>query len=394
MQNIAIIVEYNPMHNGHVYQIKKIKELYPESSITVIMSGTVVQRGEFSVLNKFHKAEIAINNGVDLVIEMPSIVSLQSADNFAFFNVKILDMLKIFDYIAFGVEAITPKQFYDIYNFYYNHKETIFNKSKEYIDEGLSYKVSFNKVIKEIALENNISDYELLTHPNNTLAIKYLDALNQLNSSISPLPIIREDSGYHSLELDDSEFQSATTIRNLLQSKQDFSKYVPIDTFNSLNQSINVEIDILSSIFKYLVVVAEKSADEITGYENGLENLIINNFESNLTQTINKIHNKRYSKSRISRFILNYVLNITNNDIKNLDYINYIRPLRFNDTGASLLRQVKEMEEIIVLTKLTESYNLDDINKAIIEFDKKAYYLQNSQNEELLTLDYRNNPKM
>lgn len=394
MQNIAIVVEYNPMHNGHIHQINRIKELYPDSSITVIMSGTFVQRGDYSILNKFQKAEIAIKNGVDLVIEMPTVISLQSADNFAFFNVAILDKLKNIDYLAFGIEAESIDEFNKLYEFYSENKKQIHLESKKYINEGLSFKVSFNRVVKELAIKNNLFRYELLSHPNNTLAIQYMDALIRLGSNIKSLPIIRDDSGYHSSQLDDKEFQSATTIRNMFRNNEDFSNYVPLETITELNKSSIKNIDSLSNIFNYLVRIEEKSADEITGYENGLENLIINNYKTSLSETIENIHNKRYSKSRISRFIVNYILGINNKDVENLNNINFIRPLKFNDKGAQVLKKIKENEDINIITKLTDSYNLDEANKSIIEFDKKAYLLQYFDNDELKTLDYRSNPKM
>ncbi|MCT1795557.1 tRNA(Met) cytidine acetate ligase [Helcococcus kunzii] len=386
MKNIAIICEYNPMHNGHIHQIKTIKKEYPESNIIILMSGSFVQRGEPSILDKFKKANIAIENGVDLVLEMPAIISLQSANYFSYYSVKILDKLKNIDFISFGIEN-EPSEFAETFNLLNQNKEKINLIQKKYIEQGNSFKKSYSMALKELKLQT-LED--IILKPNNTLAFQYLNATSSLKSKIKPLMIKRIDGGYHSSTLDEYEFQSATTIRQMIFDNKDIRKYVP----HSTNQLINdiVRLDDFSQLFIYKAKILGMDAQNIAGYENGILNLLINNFEENLTKTVEKSHNKRYSKSRLKRFIINYLLNITNKDIKLLDDITYIRPLSFNENGRNIINELKSNKEIDLVMKISNVKELNEQNKRLLEIDKMAYQLRNINFTEKYSLDYTNKP--
>ena len=104
MKTIGIICEYNPFHNGHIYHINKIKEMFPDSTIVLVMSGNFTERGDASIINKWDKTDVALNNGIDLVIELPFVFATQSADIFAYGACSILNYLKV-DYLVFGSES-------------------------------------------------------------------------------------------------------------------------------------------------------------------------------------------------------------------------------------------------------------------------------------------------
>lgn len=386
MKNIAIICEYNPMHNGHIHQIKTIKKEYPDSNIIILISGSFVQRGEPSIADKFNKAKTAIENGVDLVLEMPAIISLQSANYFSYYSVKILNNLQNIDYLSFGIEN-EPSVFLETFNIINQNRENISRIQKKYIEQGNSFKKSYLMTLKELKLDA-LEDIAL--KPNNTLAFQYLNAISALHSKIKPLMIKRIDGGYHSSTIDNYEFQSATTIRKMIFDNKDIRKYVP----NSTSQLINdiVRLDDFSQLFIYKAKILGMEPQNIAGYENGMLNLLINNFEENLTKTVEKSHNKRYSKSRLKRFIVNYLLNITNDDIKLLDNISYIRPLAFNEKGRQIINELKSNEDIQLIMKISNEKELSEQNKRLLEIDKMAYQLRNINFTEKYSLDYTNKP--
>ena len=385
MKNIGIIAEYNPMHLGHIHQIKAIKEKYPQSNIIVLMSGSFVQRGEPSILNKFDKAEIAIKNGVDLVLEMHSIISLQSADYFAYYSTMILNKLNILDYLSFGVESKDFTSLIENFEAIYLNTHMIENKLKTYIDQGLSYKHSYIRSLDELGIDSSF-----IKEPNNTLAFNYYKYLRELKSNINILPVFRNDNGYNSDKVSDKNYQSASTIRKLLQGNKEFSAYVPLESKIKLEKSIKYSLDNYSDLFYYKSFIVQKDPSPIAGYEPGILNLLNKNFDKTLSETIDLSHNKRHSKARLRRFIFNYLLDITTEDVNSLDKINYIRLLAFNDKGRQVLKEIKDNSEIVILNNFTDIK--DNCNKNLVDIDMKSYKLHNIRSKQLNSLDYTHMP--
>ena len=385
MINIAIICEYNPMHNGHLHQIKKIKQKFPKSNIIALMSTSFVQRGEPSIINKFDKAKLAINCGVDLVFEIPAIVSLQSADYFSYYTALLLDKLKFVDYISFGIED-DIETFNNLLTFKIKNECIISEIQGKYIKNGYSYKNAYLEAIHEI--DKNVP--HSIISPNNTLALNYALTLNKLNSKIKIFPIQREDGGYNSEKLDKYKFQSATTIRNLIKENHDVSNYVPAELIKILKNTNLHNIDEYSNIFYYKAFIEKNTGESIAGYEPGMLNLLKKNYSGKIFDMIEKSHNKRYSKSRLKRFIINYLLEIEIVDIKNLDKINYLRPIGFNDKGRNIINKLKKLNDVKVLNKLVEYVKLDDINRRFAEIDIKSYELQNLNNTKILNKNFKN----
>lgn len=391
MTNIAIICEYNPMHNGHIYQIKKIKEIFPNSNIIAIMSGSFVQRGDFSIINKYDKAKIAIKNYVDLVLELPTIASLQSADNFSLISIDILNKLEIVDYLSFGIESSNINNFYKNVEYLFKNEQEIYSLQKKYLNQGNSYKKSFILATKEYAKNNNFNLDEDIFMPNNTLAIQYLKTLKLLSSKIKPLPILRQDGGYHSYKIDNYEFQSATTIRNMISKNLDISKFVPREISEFIHKSTKFDIDYLTTILRYNIEILNKNPENISGFENGILNLITKNLDKKISDAIEKSHNKRYSKSRLRRFIMNYLLDIKNEDVENIKNINYIHPLAFNKKGINILNQIKR-NNFLIISKYSDIYKLNKIDRRIYELDLKAFKLSNINNVYMFNKIYSNIP--
>lgn len=395
MVNIAIIAEYNPMHNGHIYQINKIKENYPESNIIVISSTNFVQRGDLSIIDKFTKANISIENGVDLFLELPTIASLQSADYFAKYAIKILDKLDFVDYLAFGVDASSIENFYSLAEFQLENFDEIFNLQKSYIDKGLSYKKAYIEACKSIAKTSQISQEILdeISNPNNTLAFQYMQNLSNIKSKIIALPILRNDGGYNSQDIDNHDLQSATTLRKLIAEDKSIFEFVPNNIYEYIeSRNTYIDIDSLSEIFTYLSSISKKSPDNICGYEEGMLNLLNKNLTTSIKASIDLSANKRYSKSRLRRFVCNYILDIKNSDLNLIDGLNYIRPLAFNDRGKKLLKTLKNNEDLIILQSLADYTSLNKTNKIIIEKDIQSFKLYSLVNKIDSKIDFKNIP--
>ena len=346
MCTVGIIAEYNPFHNGHLYHLKKIKKMFNNPTIVLIMSGNFTQRADASIINKWDKTEIALENGIDLVIELPFEFSCQSADIFAFGACSILNNLKV-DYLVFGSECN------DI-NILKNAAKIQTNKEynvliQEYLKKGISYPTALSKAIKHFG-------YEIKT-PNDILGISYIRELNKLNSNIVPITIKRTND-YNSKELN-SYITSATSIRENIN-KTDISKYVP----ENVNKYLKKDLYFIDSYFPYLKYKILSEIDNLNIYQTvdeGIENKIkkviykSNSYE----ELINNIKSKRYTRSKIKRMLLHILVSFTKDDAKNRKSINYIRVLGFNEKGQQYLKHIKKDISIPIYTNFNKNLEFE-----------------------------------
>lgn len=369
MINVGIISEYNPMHKGHIYQIQQIRKSFSEQvRIICLMSGHFVQRGEMSIVDKFSKADFAIENGADLVLEMPTYISLQAAEFFSLASVFLMDKINI-DYLSFGIESDIDdlNRIAKIENTYGNELRDFVKKS---IKSGLSYKRAYIDFmdLKKI-------DFDFYT-PNNTLALEYIKALNKLKSNIKCLPIKRKGAEYdRKLIKANSEYQSASAIRNLV-SKGDFSfaSYVPQNVFSYL-QNINWKNfppdRQLYDIFSYLIKSNRDRLELNPHFENGIRSLILKNINAatSCSGLADLLAGKKYSKTRIQRLIMCEILDAEKIPAEDLTSIDYIKPLSFNESGRSFLRSLKD--KINIVNKPNKA-KLDGISKKLFDLDIRA----------------------
>lgn len=388
MRVFAVISEYNPLHAGHIYQINRIKKLFPEAYIISFTSGSFAQRGEPSFISKHLKARLAVQHGVDLFIEMPTIISLQSADYFSKYSINLLNKLNILTDLSFGVENLSKKDIEEYISFVKNHLEEFDSKVKNYMDKGLSLKSAYY---------NSLADFEYpyfekLLLPNNSLALRYSMDLSNLSNNIDIYPIDRSKYGYHEENISHNCFQSASALRKAIRGGVNVSRYLSYD-MDLLDGQVDIAgIDKYSQLFYYKAIVCKDLADEIAGYENGMLNLLVSNFKDNIRDMIDQSHNKRYSKSRLSRFIFNYLLGIKKEDVCKLNQINYIRPLSFNKRGAYLLGEIKRKSDVTIISKFSDKYKLDEYNQRIFDLEDKAFRLYNLNNPSNNILNYSNIP--
>ena len=332
----GVIVEYNPFHNGHIYQINKINEMYPDDLLIVILNGYFTQRGEISVLSKEDKTKLSLEYGVDLVVELPTIYGMQSADTFAYQSVKILNELKI-NRLIFGSESNDVDSLKKIASI---QEDKIFNeKLKNELDKGISYPNALKNII------NVEFDYQ----PNDLLGISYIKAINKINKNIEIISIKRTND-YHDKE-SNQDIISAESIRNKYYKNADIKKYTPAyDYMNTIDHNL---------YFKLLKnkILTDSHLNEYVDVNEGIENRLIKyiNESNNLADFIEHIKTKRYSYNKISRMLLHIVLGFKKEE--NIDSLS-IRILGFNDKGKEYLNKNKfKFEENKYIKNLELNYS-------------------------------------
>ena len=343
--NIGIICEYNPFHFGHIYHINKIKEMYPDSNIILVLSGNICQRGDLSLINKFNKAEIALNY-VDLVVELP-FKFIQSADIFAKGSIEILNKLKC-NKLVFGSESNDIELLTILAETQINNKEYD-NLIKEYTSSGFNYPTAISKALCKLTGKT-------IDTPNDILGITYIKEIIKNNYNIDPI-CIRRTTDYNSKKIE-GKITSANSIRELIKEKKDIKEYIPKEEYKYLNSPIFLE-DYFDYL-KYQIIIN----NDLTIYQdidedlsNRINKCIINS--NNLDELINSIKTKRYTYNKIKRILTHILFNIRKEDCNNK--LEYIRLLGFNKKGKNILNNIKKEIDIPILTKYDNKYLNKDL---------------------------------
>ncbi len=369
MVNIGIIAEYNPFHNGHLYHINKIKEKFPDSRIILVMSGNFTQRADASIINKWDKTKICLNNNIDLVIELPFEFSCQSADIFAYGACNILNYLKV-DYLVFGSESGDINYLKDIAKI--QLKDEYEKLVKKYLDEGINYPTSLSKALTHFGYDN-------VDKPNDILGISYIRELIKLKSNIIPLTIKRTND-YNDKSLTDS-ISSATSIRENIKTK-DVKNYVPKDVYKYLKKDLYF-IEYYFPFLKYKILSEIDNLSIYQTVDEGIENKIkkVIYTSNSYEELINNIKSKRYTRNKIKRMLIHILVSFTKEEAKKRKDIRYIRVLGFNKKGQEYLKEIKKSIDIPIYT----NFNKD------LEFELKItsiYSLIN--NEDLIKKEISN----
>lgn len=411
MTILGLITEYNPFHYGHKFHLEESKKKTKADYSIAIMSGAFLQRGEPSFIDKWTKAKIAIDNGVDLVIELPFIFSSQSAELFAYGGIKLMDSLNIVDYISFGSELGEIEPLQEIASVLLDEPKYYQNQLKYHLSLGLSFSKSRSNAIKEYfdyISSNNHNNYsEILNKSNNILGIEYLKALKKINSSITPITIKRSGSNYNDLNISKG-FASATALRNMVNKNglQSIKNIVPNKTYILLQEYINLyhsfnNIENYNQILIYLIRTIEKTKlQNLLDIEPGLENRIIDkaNKYNNITEIINNIITKRYPRTRIQRIFIHLLHQLDKGSFKELYnyYPSYIRVLGSNKKGLQLLNMIKNKSDLPIITKFADHRQLNSKSlDKVLMFDKKStdiFFLGINTDKVLSNMDYYISP--
>lgn len=399
MKVVGIIAEFNPFHNGHKYLIQEAKKKANADFVVVLMSGSFTQNGNVAIYDKFKRAKAAIENGVDLVIELPTFYSISSGEYFATGAIDLLNKLNIIDYVFFGSESGDINDISDIANVELINKEEILKLTKEEMKKGITYAKAHENALKSYLTPPQIKE---LQKPNNILAIEYLKALKKTNSKIIPYTVKRKGNSISDTNIEKEEnFTSATSIRQYIMLKKDLKileKYVPDDMYEIMLTQKPLLNDDIYNIIKFSILNNMKNIQNlqsINGITEGIENKIISalSISKSYDEFIHNIKSKRYTLSSIKRMILNILLNITKIDFNKLYLnINYAHILSMSSNGKTLLSSLSNVSNINLLTKISPKVLnlLNGTDKQSLDIDIFASNILSILLNENINKDYTN----
>lgn len=396
MKHIGIIAEYNPFHNGHFYQINRIKEIFPNKKIIVMMSGNYVQRGEPALFSKFIRTRSALIGGADIVFELPILFASSSSEQFASAGVLALAKTGIIDTLCFGAEDDNLNILSAISDIFINEPENYKQELKKNLSAGLSFPKSRANALEKCFPSRGYSD--IINKPNNILAIEYISAIKKYNLPISPYIIKRIGNDHNTIDID-NYYSSATSLRNAVRSIACANKIDHKD--NSLNihadhsgnqYDLNIiKTKVPEDVFSYLssepfakpiyyddylpFIQYELISDshnlesyyEITDYlANTIKN--ISCYPNNIDDLVDSLSGRHITKSRIRRCLLNIVLKKSNEFMKNTnnDFVNYLQLLGFRSPASSLIRKIQDTTDIPIITKAASAKKQLNENAKII----------------------------
>lgn len=404
---IGVIAEYNPFHNGHYYHLQATKEITGADYCVAVISGNFTQRGDTSIVNKWAKTYMAICGGADLVIELPTVYSISSAENFANGAIKILDNLKVVDAVSFGAEANDLATLNNIANVLYEEPKAYTNILAHELKKGISYPSARENAL--MMYLNDIKRYaNTLNSPNNILAIEYLKALKVQKSKLEPIMIKRKKVYYNDNKIVD-DFASATAIRKLLQDGEytNLRKVIPRSSYTIIGQEAR-KGSIVLSLEKYekeiIYALRKMKVEEIANLPDvseGLQFAIKNaaNESNTLKDLISNIKSKRYTQTRIQRILLYALLGIDKKLMDNSKkVVPYVRVLGFTQKGKSLLSEIARTNpKLNIITSLKkymdQNQNKNKILSEMLEKDIFAtdIYTLGYTGESKANLDFTNN---
>lgn len=366
MRATGIVVEYNPFHNGHKLHLMEAKK--SGDLVIAVMSGNFLQRGEPAIYDKWTRANMALKNGVDLVVELPVFYSAQAAEIFSHGAVDILDKLGVKS-LVFGSESSDLEKLKKIAYLQIDEKELLDEKIKEKMGEGISYPNAINSVIEELLGEKGI------LKPNDILGVEYIKAIRKLGSSMEVSLIERKAVGYHDKEVID-EITSATSIREMVKENriEEIKRVMPPESFDILGTPTYLEN--FYPLLRYEILNNYDELKFIADMEIGLDNRV---FEmavkySDFHEFYNNLMTKRYTNGRIQRVLIHILLKI---DKKIIDETKvgatYVKILGFSQRGSRYLKEKKEELRIKPLSGLKNvSLILDERERELLNFEIKC----------------------
>lgn len=360
MQQITgIITEYNPFHNGHLYQIQQVKKQFPDVPLVIAMSGNFLQRGEPAIIDKWHRVAECLANGADLVMELPLMAAVQPADRFAYYGVWTLAQMGVTD-LFFGAEHATFDFMHDA------------QKAMEITGNFNKYHESFAKTYQQVIAEKVGHQVD---QPNDLLGLAYAKANLKLKAGINLHPIQRKNANYHDIELNDAgTIASASAIREALHHQnQDFEKFVPHQTAQDLKKQPLVSWDDFWIHLKMeLLTHSPQELEKIYGMAEGIQYRMIamaqrSEFAGSFDSWIKAVKNKRFTYTRLSRLATMTLLHITWDDVASFEVQPYLRVLGFSKKGQAVLHAAKKSCDHPIITNVSQ-----DEKKGILRIDYRA----------------------
>jgi predicted nucleotidyltransferase len=402
MNSTGIIVEYNPFHNGHFHHFNQSKELSNAEIVIAVMSGNFLQRGEPAIVSKWGRTKMALQSGLDIVVELPYKFAVQQAEIFALGSITILDALGCQSF-CFGSESGNIDLFTKTISILNEHREQYNANIKKYIQTGINYPSALSKSFQELGLGDEYVD---LTKPNNILGFQYIKARNKINSKMKALTIQRKNANYHDDSFSSSTIASATAIRKAifedLQIISTIKQFVPSSTYEEILEYKN-QFGILHNwemywpFLQYQLLTSH--TDEIaTIYEveEGIEFRLKKVAEkaSSFYEFMERVKTKRYTWTRIQRMCVHILTNTKKAEMKN-DFMlpEYIRLLGISVKGRQYLNENKKNFTLPIISKLSS------VTNHAIEVDIRAsavyaHVLKEPVRQRLIKMEYSQPPIM
>ena len=392
MKAVGLVTEYNPFHNGHLYHLNKAMQLTGADISVAVMSGDFVQRGEPAVLDKYTRTSMALNSGVNLVVELPVNYAVSSAESFAAGALKVLDYIKA-DSIAFGSESGNIERLSKLAHILCDNEDTLYKEISKYTANGISYAAARQKVVEKLTDKDTAA---MLTSSNNILAVEYLKAIIKNNYAIKPYTVQRQGDSYNDTDIR-SDYASATALRGNLKA-DNISKYIPVKAGLILSSNTNYIYpdDITEALFTRLLdILFASSYDKNVFIENVMQypdvskeiaGRLYKSAMDMITRAVPQgsgskrdvafsfgslcehIKTKEVPLSRIKRALVRITLGLDKKHMEKYENEPYIRVLGFDKKGQEYLSYIRKTVEVPLITK-TADYKemlLDDIHAANI----------------------------
>lgn len=383
MKHIGIIAEYNPFHNGHYYQLHTVKNLFPEKKIIIMMSGDFVQRGEPAIFNKYLRTKCALLSGADIVFELPSIFAASSAEHFATTSVLALAKTGVIDTLCFGAENDDLDSFIKIAELLSDEPNQYQIILKEHLKSGLSYPKARALAIGTYC--HNTTYEDLLSQPNNILGIEYIKAIFKYHLDLKPMIIKRKGNDYHNPDLN-NPLSSATALRNAICKNNfgilssELKTFIPETAFKELSGSIFAKPLFLSDFYTFLQYALWENHASYEDYFEIPRELSdkISSFRiypTDIYEFLLQLAGKNFTNTRIKRALLNILFKQTKqnmSELRNREYLSYLRILGFHSEASSVLKEMKEKSRLPLINKMADADRILS-SQAFIEFQKNIH---------------------
>ncbi|WP_027090928.1 nucleotidyltransferase [Cohnella thermotolerans] len=367
MRTVGIVVEYNPLHNGHLYHIQQSRKITESDAVVAVMSGHFLQRGEPALADKWARAEMALRAGCDLVLELPVAYSSQPAQWFAYGAVAVLHATGVVDALCFGSESGDADTLVRIADRLADEPEAVRRELARLLKDGLPYPTAYAEAVRRFlrSIGAEADAGFRLDQPNHTLGLHYLLALRRLGSSIAPYSIRRERSEYGQTSITDAAIASATALRRLLAESghlADLAPYVPASTLDILQREARagrspiVWESYAGPLFHQLLRLGPDELSDFAEVSEGLEFRLRRSVAQlsgfRVEALLEALKTKRYTRTKLQRMLVRILLGHRKSDLsaeRLASGIEYIRVLGFTDRGRELLRRMKGAASVPVV---------------------------------------------
>lgn len=349
MYTVGVIAEYNPFHKGHDFQLQEIRRQFPDACIVVVMSGNIVQRGEFAILDKWQRAQMALESQADLIIELPLWASLQSADHFSYWAIDLLSRLGV-DHFIFGTHGIDKLSIEKALSWLSHNQVKLDEHVQRFLAQGFAYPAAMQAAID--VLDSNRQHVTFnMSEGNSLLGYQYIKANASLKDPMT-FDVIARNTDYH----------SGSQIRQKILASENIEQLVPSYTYREFTKSLPTHWQNYFYLLKYQIL--SKSKEELRaiqgmkeGFEWRLKKVI--HQAKDFEELVNLLTSKRWARSSVQRLLMNILLNLTQatwqTHIQNYQMQGYVRILGFKDRGKQFLNaRESHCSNLIVFSNLTQ----------------------------------------